>query len=87
MANCGLTNELADVHSEQVPNTHVRGSTQIHFTLVSDGIWPCIKSIGILDESILKRSQSNTYRSESMTALWRSTRKTGASTLPKSEVG
>jgi hypothetical protein len=38
MANCGLTNALTDVHSEQVPNTHVRGSKQIDFALVTDGI-------------------------------------------------
>jgi hypothetical protein len=54
MANCGLTNALMDVHSEQVPNTHIRGSKQIDFTLVSDEIRPCIKAIGLLDESILK---------------------------------
>jgi hypothetical protein len=54
MAKCGLTNALTDVHSEQVPNTHVRGSNQIDFALVTDGIRPCIKSIGLLDESILK---------------------------------
>jgi hypothetical protein len=54
MANCRLTNALKDVHSEQVPNTHVRGSNQIEFVLVRDGIRPCIKSICLLDESILK---------------------------------
>jgi hypothetical protein len=54
MANCGLTNALTDIHSEQVPNTHVRGSKQIDFALVTDGIRPCIKAVGILDESILK---------------------------------
>jgi hypothetical protein len=54
MANCGLTNALTDVHADQVPNTHVRGSKQIDFALVTDGIRPCIKAIGLLDESILK---------------------------------
>jgi hypothetical protein len=54
MVNCGLTNALTDVHSEQVPNTHVRGSKQKYFALVKDGIQPCIKAIGLLDESILK---------------------------------
>jgi hypothetical protein len=54
MANCGLTNALMDVHSEQVPNTHGRGSKKIDFALVTDGIRPCIKAIGLLDESILK---------------------------------
>jgi hypothetical protein len=54
MANCGLTNTLTDVHSDQVLNTHVRGSKQIDFDLVTDGIHPCIKAVGILDESILK---------------------------------
>jgi hypothetical protein len=38
MANCGLANALMDIHSEQVPNTHVRGSKQIDFALVTDGI-------------------------------------------------
>jgi hypothetical protein len=61
MANCGLTNVLADVHSEQVSNTHVRGSTQINFALVSDGIRPCIKAIGLLDVSILKSYQRATF--------------------------
>jgi hypothetical protein len=54
MANCGLTNALTDVHSEQAPNTHVRGSKQIDFALVTDGIRPCIKAVGLLYESILK---------------------------------
>jgi hypothetical protein len=40
MANCGLTNALTDVNSEQVQNTHARGSKQIDFALVSDGILP-----------------------------------------------
>jgi hypothetical protein len=54
MVNCGLTNALTDVQSEQVPNTHLRGSKQIDFALVTDGIRPCIKAVGLLDESILK---------------------------------
>jgi hypothetical protein len=54
MVNCGLTNALTDVHSEQVPNTHVRVSKQIDFVLVTDGMRPCIKSIVLLDDSILK---------------------------------
>jgi hypothetical protein len=54
MANCGLTNALTDVHSEQVPNTRTRGSKQIDFALVTEGIRPCIKAVGLLDESILK---------------------------------
>jgi hypothetical protein len=39
---------------EQVPNTRVRGSKQIYFALVMDGIRPCIKYISLLDDSILK---------------------------------
>jgi hypothetical protein len=54
MANCRLTNSLTDVHSEQVPNTHVRGSKKIDFALVTDGTRPCIKAVCLLDESILK---------------------------------
>jgi hypothetical protein len=54
MANCGLTNALMNVHAKQVPNTHVRGSKQIDFALLTDGIRPCIKAIGLLVESILK---------------------------------
>jgi hypothetical protein len=54
MANFGLTNDLTDVHSHQVPNTHVRGSKKIHFALATDGKQTCIKVVGILYESILK---------------------------------
>jgi hypothetical protein len=54
MVNCRLTNEVTDVHSKQVPNTHVRGSKQIDLALVTDGIRTCIKAISPLDESILK---------------------------------
>jgi hypothetical protein len=54
MPNCGLTNALTDVHSEQLPTTHVGGSKQIDFALVTDGIRPCIKAVGLLDDSILK---------------------------------
>jgi hypothetical protein len=61
MVSCGLTNALTDVHSEQVPNTHVRGSKQINFALVMDGIRPCIKAIGLLDESILKSDHRATF--------------------------
>jgi hypothetical protein len=55
MANCGLINALTDIHSEQVPNTHVRGSNKFYFALVTDGIRPCIKAVGLLGESILKK--------------------------------
>jgi hypothetical protein len=54
MVNCGLINALTDAHSEQVPNTYIRGFKQIDFVLVMDGIRPCIKAISLLDESILK---------------------------------
>jgi hypothetical protein len=54
MAKYGLTNALNDVHSEQVHNTHVRGSKKIDFALVTDGIRTCIKAVSLLDESILK---------------------------------
>jgi hypothetical protein len=54
MANCGLTNALTDENAEQVPNTHVRVSKQIYVALVTDVIRPCIKAIGLLDESVLK---------------------------------
>jgi hypothetical protein len=50
MVNCGLINALMDVHSEQVPNTHVRGSKHMYFALVT-------YAIGLLDESILKSDQ------------------------------
>jgi hypothetical protein len=49
-----IINALTDVHSEQVPNTHVRASKQVDFDLVTDGIRPFIKATGLLDESILK---------------------------------
>jgi hypothetical protein len=61
MSNCGLTNALTDVHSEQVPSTHVRVSEQIDFALVTDGIRPCIKAIGLLDESIMKSNHREIF--------------------------
>jgi hypothetical protein len=61
MATCGLTNTLTDIHSEQVPNTHVRGSKQIDFTLVTDGIQPCIKAVGLLNASILKSNHRENF--------------------------
>jgi hypothetical protein len=39
---------------KQISNTHVRGSKHIYFALVTYGIRPCIKAIGLLDELILK---------------------------------
>jgi hypothetical protein len=54
MFNCGLTNLLTDVHSEHILNTHLRGFKQMDFSLVTDEMRPCIKAIGLLDESILK---------------------------------
>jgi hypothetical protein len=54
MSNYGLTNALTDIHSEQVPNTYIMGSKQIDVVLVTDRIRPCIKAIGLLDQSILK---------------------------------
>jgi hypothetical protein len=44
----------SDINSDQVPSTHVRRSKQIDFALVTDKIRPCIKAVGLLDESILK---------------------------------
>jgi hypothetical protein len=81
MANCGLTNDLTDVHSEQVPNTHVRGSKQIDFALVTDGIRPCIKAIDLLDESVLKSNHSNISRSRSITVIRRFTEKIRATSI------
>jgi hypothetical protein len=59
MAKYGLTNALTDIHSEQVPNTHVRGYKKIDFALVTDGISPCIKAVGLLDESMLMLNYSH----------------------------
>jgi hypothetical protein len=81
MVNCRLTNALTDVHSEQVPNTHVRGSKQIDFALVTDGIRPCIKAIDLLDESVLKSNHSNISRSRSITVIRRFTEKIRATSI------
>jgi hypothetical protein len=54
LANCGLTKALTDIHSEQVPNTHVRGSKQIEFYPLADRIRPWIEAVGILVELNLK---------------------------------
>jgi hypothetical protein len=84
MVNCGLTNALTDVHSEQVPNTHIRGSKKIDFALLTDGIRPYIKAIGVLDESILK---SSILGPRSNPAIRHTIGKTGETTISKLETG
>jgi hypothetical protein len=54
MANCGLTNALTDVHSEQVPNAHVMGSKRMTSPWYRMESGPESKTFDILDESILK---------------------------------
>lgn len=39
----------------------MRGSKQIYFALVLDGIWSCIKVIGRADDSVLEYYLENSY--------------------------
>jgi hypothetical protein len=61
--NCGLSNILTDRHAEpgaEIPNTHLRGSKQIDFVLVTPGIAIFIHSIGLLDFDVIFRSDHRT---------------------------
>jgi hypothetical protein len=53
MGNCRLRNALREFHGGVVPNTHMRGSKQIDFVLTTGGLTDSIKSIGLLDCSVL----------------------------------
>jgi hypothetical protein len=66
--NCGLSNILAERHTEsgaEIPNTHLRGSKQIDFVLVTPGIAIFIKSIGLLDFDVIFRTDHRTFLSTS----------------------
>jgi hypothetical protein len=53
MGKCGLRNALREFHGGFVPNTHMRGSTQIDFVLTTGGLTDSIEAIGLLDCSVL----------------------------------
>jgi hypothetical protein len=50
---CGLDNAITLIHDVVVPNTHMRGSSQINFPLTSAGLREYIKKVGLLDNSVL----------------------------------
>jgi hypothetical protein len=61
--NCGLSNILSECHTESrtdIPNTHLRGSTQIDFVLTTAGIAHFIQSIGLLDFDVIFRTDQQT---------------------------
>jgi hypothetical protein len=53
MSNCGLDNVITLMHDGVVPNTHMRGSSQIDFPLTSAGLREYIEKVGLLDNSVL----------------------------------
>jgi hypothetical protein len=53
MSKCGLDNAITLMHDGLVPNTHMRGSSQIDFPLTSAGIREYIEKVGLLDNSVL----------------------------------
>jgi hypothetical protein len=62
--NCGLINILSEHHAEpgtDIPNTHLRGSTQINFLLTTVGIAPFIQAIGLLDFDVVFRTDHRTF--------------------------
>jgi hypothetical protein len=62
--NCGLSNILAERHSEsgaEIPNTHLRRSKQIDFVLATHGIALYKQSIGLLDFDVIFRTAHRTF--------------------------
>jgi hypothetical protein len=62
--NCGLSNILSKRHAKSgadIPNTHLRGSTQIDFMLTTAGIAPFIQAIGLLDFDVIFRTDHRTF--------------------------
>jgi hypothetical protein len=53
MSKCGLDNAITLMHDGVVPNTHIRGSSQIDFPLTSAGLREYIEKVGLLDNSVL----------------------------------
>jgi hypothetical protein len=61
--NCGLSNILSERHAQSgadIPNTHLRGSKQIDFVLMTAGIAPFIQSIGLLYFDVIFRTDHRT---------------------------
>jgi hypothetical protein len=62
--NCGLSNILTQSHAEsdaEIPNTHLRGSTQINFVLATPGITLFIDAIGLLDFGTVFLTEHRTF--------------------------
>jgi hypothetical protein len=53
MSKCGLDNAITLMHDGVVPNTHMRGSSQIEFPLTSAGLREYIEKVGLLDNLVL----------------------------------
>jgi hypothetical protein len=53
MSKCGLDNAITLMHDGVVPNTHMRGSSQIDFPLTSAGLREYIEKVGLLDNSVV----------------------------------
>jgi hypothetical protein len=54
MSKCGLDNAITLMHDGVVPNTHMRGLSQIDFPLTSAGLREYIEKFGLLDNSVLQ---------------------------------
>jgi hypothetical protein len=62
--NCGLSYILSERHAESgadIPNTHLRGSTQIYFVLTTAIIAPFIQFIGLLDFDVIFLTDHRTF--------------------------
>jgi hypothetical protein len=59
--NCGLINVLRLMYECVVPNTHERGSVQIDFPLITDGLDEHVLDVGLLDRSVLQSDHSGMF--------------------------
>jgi hypothetical protein len=51
--NCGMIDVLRRMNEGVVPTTHTRGSVQIDFPLITDGLEEHVLDVGLLDGSVL----------------------------------
>jgi hypothetical protein len=52
MSKCGLYNAMTLMHDGVVPNTHMRGSSQIDFPLTPAGLRETIEKLGLLENLV-----------------------------------
>jgi hypothetical protein len=61
MQNCGSVNILRQMHEGVLPNTHVRGSVQLDFPLITSGLAEHVLDVRLLKKSFLQSDNSGLF--------------------------